>query len=96
MSSTNRLALVNIIKRYPGLDAIALKGKGWRPILHGSLRDAESMGLLTFRNGGWYVAEDTAYTDCLCSVCVKLRRYHPVLNGITAEQVYAVIAEGLA
>ena len=46
--------LLAIVNKYPGLDAIALKGKGWRPQNHGSLRDAEKKGFLHFRNGGWY------------------------------------------
>ena len=52
-----RLGLLTIIDKHPGLDAIALKGKGWHPRTHGSLRDAESVGLLTYRNGGWYLNE---------------------------------------
>lgn len=49
-----RAKLVNLIRQYPGLDAIALKGKGFRPQSHGSLRDAEKAGVITYRNGGWY------------------------------------------
>ena len=47
--------LIDLIRRHPGLDAIALKGKGWRPHVHGSLRDAQRAGLLLYANGGWYV-----------------------------------------
>lgn len=47
--------LVKLVARYPGLDAIALKGKGWRPQTHGSLRVAQKAGYLHYHNGGWYV-----------------------------------------
>lgn len=50
--------LVALIQKNPGLDAIALKGKGFRPQSHGSLKDAEAAGLLAYVNGGWYVAGD--------------------------------------
>lgn len=47
--------LVAIVAKNPGLDGIALKGKGWNPRVHGSLRAAESKGLLVYRNGGWFI-----------------------------------------
>lgn len=50
--------LREIVFNNPGLDAIALKGKGWRPQIHGSLREAGKLGIVKFRNGdnghGWY------------------------------------------
>jgi hypothetical protein len=55
MTSKNA-KLVALISKYPGLDAISLKGKGWRPQTHGSLREAQSAGLIEFRNGGWFVS----------------------------------------
>jgi len=56
MNKITNPKLISLVRRFPGLDAIALKGKGFRPNLHGSLRDAERAGDLMFRNGGWYVA----------------------------------------
>ncbi len=50
--------LLKIVREHPGLEAIALKGKGWRPNVHGSLRDAEKAGLVSYRNGRWYVREE--------------------------------------
>ena len=47
--------ILELIEKHPGLDAIALKGKGFRPGPHGSLRDAERAGLILFINGGWYL-----------------------------------------
>lgn len=47
--------LVALVEKNPGLDAIALKGKGWRPQTHGQLRDAERAGLIKYVNGGWQV-----------------------------------------
>jgi len=44
-----------IVSKYPGLDAIALKGKGYRPSIHGSLRDVEKTGMIKYVNGGWYI-----------------------------------------
>lgn len=49
--------LIALIKKYPGLDAIALKSKGWRPQVHGSIREAEDMGVIEYKNGGWFVVE---------------------------------------
>lgn len=47
--------LVELVRKFPGLDGLALKGKGYRPQVHGSLRDAEKVsGLIEYRNGGWY------------------------------------------
>lgn len=46
--------LVEIVRKNPGKDAIALKGKGFRPQTHGSLREAEKAGLVKYINGGWY------------------------------------------
>ena len=47
--------LISIVAKNPGLDGIGLKGKGFRPSTHGSLRAAELAGLVEFRNGGWHV-----------------------------------------
>jgi hypothetical protein len=49
--------MLSIISKNPGLDAIALKGKGWRPNSHGSLREAEIFGLVKFVNSGWYLSD---------------------------------------
>lgn len=49
--------LLDIVRRNPGLDAGGLKAKGWWPRSHGSLRDAETLALIEFRDGGWYVVE---------------------------------------
>lgn len=57
LSSLKKEKLRSLIAKFPGLDAIALKGKGWRPQVHGSLRDAEKSGVLVYRNGGWFLAE---------------------------------------
>jgi len=51
--------LIALITKYPGLDCIALKGKGFRPQVHGNLQEAKKDGLLTFVNGGWYVKDLT-------------------------------------
>lgn len=50
--------LLALIGQHPGLDAIALKGKGWRPQTHGQLRDAERAGWVIYLNGGWYIKFD--------------------------------------
>lgn len=49
--------LLRLVSKFPGLDAIALKGKGYHPASHGSLVVAERGGWLTYRNGGWYLSE---------------------------------------
>ena len=49
--------LLELVRKHSGLDAIALKGKGWNPRVHGSLRDAEKRGFLKYTNGGWYINE---------------------------------------
>jgi hypothetical protein len=61
--TTREQKLVDLIRKFPGLDGIALKGKGWRPQVHGSLRDAQNVGLIEYRNGGWYVCADGNLTD---------------------------------
>ena len=48
--------LIEIVAKNPGCDAIKLKGKGFRPSTHGSLRAAEFAGILVFRDGGWFVS----------------------------------------
>jgi hypothetical protein len=48
--------LIEIVSKNPGKDAIALKGKGWRPSSHGSLRDAQNAGRIVYINGGWYLS----------------------------------------
>lgn len=47
-------AVKDIVHKNPGLDAIALKGKGFKPSSQCSLRDVEQAGLIEYRNGGWY------------------------------------------
>lgn len=59
ITNNSRLGLLTIITKHPGLDAIALKGKGFRPRVHGSLRDAERAGLIEYRNGGWFISQAT-------------------------------------
>ncbi len=49
--------LIALVRKHPGLDGESLKEKGWRPGVHGSLREAERAGLVEYRNGGWYVKE---------------------------------------
>ena len=57
MTRTKQERLIEIVQRHPGLDAIALMGKGFHPRKQGSLREAERAGLLRYTNGGWYVVE---------------------------------------
>jgi len=47
--------MLEIIGKNPGLDAAALKDKGYRPSSHGSLRDAGNLDIITFVDGGWYL-----------------------------------------
>ena len=51
--------LVALVKKFPGLNGIGLKGKGYRPKVHGSLKDAAREGLVYWdtRKGGWYAGE---------------------------------------
>lgn len=56
--------ILEIIRKNPGLDAIALKGKGWSPTHHGSLRDLQADGAIIFKNGGWHLArKDVSKVD---------------------------------
>jgi hypothetical protein len=57
--TSQQLKLVRLVANHPGLDGIGLKGKGWRPQVHGGLRDAENAGLLVYTtNGGWQVTAE--------------------------------------
>ena len=47
--------LIKIVREHPGLDSIALLGKGFHPKKQGSLCEAERAGLLRYTNGGWYI-----------------------------------------
>ena len=57
--------IVALVKKYPGLDAISLKAKGWTPQRHGSFKDAEKSGKLVYENGGWYTAASKIDWDAI-------------------------------
>ena len=47
--------LLDLIRKNPGLNAPDLMGKGFRPMTHGSLRNAEIAGEIEWSGSGWYI-----------------------------------------
>lgn len=48
--------LVALVMQHPGRDAAGLRALGYRPQSHGALIEAEDLGLIEYRSGGWYAA----------------------------------------
>lgn len=63
--------LIDLVRKHGGCDAPALKGKGFRPNVHGSLRAAEKAGRLAYVNGAWTVLD----------VEVKVEKKHELYDG---------------
>jgi hypothetical protein len=61
--------VVDIVKQFPGLDGLDLRTKGWNPVKHGSLKDAEKDGLIVCKDGGWHVAQTETMTIEQCGYC---------------------------